>query len=201
VGAQRGSRAVAADCRVSRTQARLSSRLGIAGNSPGPDKDFTTAVAETAGVGVERRSARVTSNWLPGWAGALWSAIYVMVLLLWLVTAADLLVMVYMYALPSAAVAGLTLVSAVWLVAEAIGWGSGLLAVPLTGVPPRESSGTWRRPAAAATLTEVDRHAGSAQLLRASLVLMSLGMAYMLLVMQFGTAPGGMPPGRHMSGM
>ena len=79
---------------------------------------------------------------------------------LWLLTAADLGVMVYMFALASLRyLVVVTVMLAVWELAEAAAWASGRLG---TG---RDSAG-----------------------LRVSLALMNAGMAYMLLAMQFGTA-------------
>ena len=81
---------------------------------------------------------------------------------LWLLTAADLAVMVYMFALMSLRyLVVVTVLLAGWQLAEAAAWAAGRLG------------------------------RGHVTGLRVSLALMSAGMAYMLLAMQFGMASAG----------
>jgi len=91
---------------------------------------------------------------------------------LWLLTTADLAVMVYMFALASLRyLVAVTVMLAAWQLAEAAAWAAGRLGAG------RDGAG-----------------------LRVSLALMSAGMAYMLLAMQFGMAMTG-PGGPGMPGM
>lgn len=112
----------------------------------------------------------------------------------WVVSVVDLSGMVYMFTMISHRLQPLTLVLVVWSVLEAVLWASGLgfglLRVHRNGAP--------RGPA---TVTEhgVD--------LRITLTVMTLGMAYMFLVMQYGMPATGQTPdqmpgmGTGMSGM
>ena len=115
---------------------------------------------------------------------------------LWVLTAADLAVMAYMFALSSVRyLVVLTTVLAAWQVAEAIAWASGYLCPAVPGTRLVAAGGARGlavpRPASSG-------HEGLA--LRASLALMSLGMAYMLVAMQFGMPMPG-PAGPLMPGM
>jgi len=114
---------------------------------------------------------------------------------IWVLTAADLAVMAYMFALSSVRyLIVLTVILAAWQLAEAIAWASGYLSPAVAHAPVAAAAGpgaiTVPRPASSG-------HNGRA--LRASLALMNLGMAYMLVAIQFGMAgmagPGmpGMP--------
>ena len=96
--------------------------------------------------------------------------------LLWLVGLADTLAMVYMFALPAAAITALTAALAGYFAAEAAGWTAG--AFDGDG-PLRRRVGRAREPRPAEQLLR-----RSTFELRATLAAMALGMGYMLVAMQ-----------------
>ncbi|ASW53420.1 DUF5134 domain-containing protein [Plantactinospora sp. KBS50] len=103
----------------------------------------------------------------------------------WLLTAFDLAAMVYMFALMSTRFpAAITVLLAAAFVVESAGWATGKLV---------------RTAPAHATAANGQHHGGEVLSMRISLALMGLGMAYMLLAMQFGTDMGSNMPG--MPGM
>jgi hypothetical protein len=145
---------------------------------------------------------------------------------LWVIQAVDLAVMVYMFAMMSRRVVAVTVLLALWLLLESAGWASGLLTTVAThedliapddpqgelaseshrrtteddrSVTPRQGGASLSKAGAATSLASSPplRHgSGHALSLRITLAAMSLGMAYMLLAMQFGiSAMGSMTPG------
>ncbi len=130
---------------------------------------------------------------------------------LWPIAGVDLAAMGYMFAMPSMRLGWLTGLLAAWFAAQALGWATGgLSTVADTGLgeqktaPARESpeiataANAPRRGPASRTvslkrITAATTHLGSAHSLsiRATLIVMSLGMAYMFLAMQFGMTPLG----------
>ncbi|HTY71852.1 MAG TPA: DUF5134 domain-containing protein [Acidimicrobiales bacterium] len=134
----------------------------------------------------------------------------------WPLTAVDLLAMAYMFAIPQHGDAVLSTVLAAWFAIEAIAWAAG----PLAHAAERAGVG-WPEPEAGAALparpvvavgaagpalvarTEPAVSQGhherlDSRVVRATLSLMSLGMGYMILAMQFGMASMSM---HGMSGM
>jgi hypothetical protein len=102
----------------------------------------------------------------------------------WPLTAFDLAAMVYMFAMMSTRLpAVLTVLLAVAFVVESAGWATGWLV----------------RTAPAHATAASDRHSGQVLSMRISLALMGIGMAYMLLAIQFGPGAGPDMPG--MAGM
>jgi hypothetical protein len=141
---------------------------------------------------------------------------------LWLVAAVDLGAMVYMFAMSSTRYQALTALLAVWFVVEALAWASGRLAAvaqheALVLQEPRADtddqpdiegpSGSARGGAVATSLLApalaAHHRAVHGRSVRVTLTLMSLGMGYMLLAMQYGMpAMASMTPGSgHMPGM
>jgi len=111
---------------------------------------------------------------------------------LWVLSAADLAVMYYMFALSSVRyLIAFTVLLAAWQAAEALAWASGYLSPAPAAVLAAGGGGG----AVAARRPGSGGHSGLA--VRVGLAVMSLGMGYMLLAMQFG-----MPnPGPAMPGM
>ncbi|MGH3094390.1 MAG: DUF5134 domain-containing protein [Streptosporangiales bacterium] len=125
---------------------------------------------------------------------------------LWLVGGIDLAAMVYMFAMSQVRVSWLSWLLVAWFCLQAIGWASGWL-----GAAGRRGLGgsPRARPALAGTggpgaatrrsaAEDVERDYDGAQSLsvRVTLLVMSLGMAYMFLAMQLGmTHMGGGVPG------
>lgn len=119
---------------------------------------------------------------------------------LWLIAVIDLGSMVYMFAMTSIRYEALTVVLAVWCVAESAGWATGRLLDPLlvfAGTPittPGLTSApnhAGDQPTSHARRDEPrgrgpGQHTGHTKDLRITLTLMGLGMAYMLLAMQYG---------------
>ncbi len=125
---------------------------------------------------------------------------------LWLIAAVDLAAMIFMFAAMAHPVGALTTALVIWFTIEALGWAFGYVRMsePRLGEPlpdvdiaaPVEPTGGL----AVAVRTDRPRTATrSDTLLRASLVLMSLGMAYMFLAMLVGASGTPMQPG--MPGM
>ena len=133
--------------------------------------------------------------------------------LLWLVATIDLAAMVYMFAMMDFRLLWLTIALAGWFVVQATGWTTGRLYATLAhgglGGPsadrlisapgqrtPTGSAGKSAQPASHHPL-----HHGSSHhaVIRATLAVMSMGMAYMLIAMQFGMAS--MPAWRACSGV
>ncbi|NMH97550.1 DUF5134 domain-containing protein [Pseudonocardia acidicola] len=131
---------------------------------------------------------------------------------LWLATVVDLAAMAYMFTLASFRVLWLTIALAAWLIVEAAGWASGRLytvleqgglggarTAPVPASVPSDaasgSAGPGLPGAAARPRPAVVVHGTvHATWIRVTLALMALGMAYMLLAMQFGMgAMAGMP--------
>ena len=122
--------------------------------------------------------------------------------LLWLVATVDLAAMVYMFAMVDVRLLWLTVALAAWFVVQATGWTTGRLDAALAhgglGSPPPDrpvSAATPPTPTESAgkqvqTASHHHVHDGSSHhaVIRATLAVMSLGMAYMLIAMQFGTA-------------
>jgi hypothetical protein len=130
---------------------------------------------------------------------------------LWLIATVDLGAMVYMFQMMASTSAVVTIALAAWFLIEAAGWGSGLLSATAgrqslsvaadpeaaPGAVDVEAPGTGADASAVgrstvAVLTE-RRHRSYASAVRLSLVVMALGMAYMLLAMQYGTTAMPMP--------
>jgi hypothetical protein len=110
---------------------------------------------------------------------------------LWLAAAADLAAMVYMFVTPIAGFAWLTWVLAGWTALQALGWLTGSL-------PTRADLGSAAGRRVAATAYPSSRMVS----IRVSLAAMNLGMAYMLLAMEFGMAlKPAMAPMPGMTGM
>jgi hypothetical protein len=127
---------------------------------------------------------------------------------LWLIASLDLAAMVYMFAMMDLRLLWLTVLLAGWFIVQATGWTTGRLYATLAhgglgGPQPN-------RPVSAATAptstgsADSQPHRGSHHhlyhgsshhaVIRATLTVMSMGMAYMLIAMQFGTASmPGMP--------
>lgn len=148
---------------------------------------------------------------------------------LWTIAVVDMVAMAYMFLLTSIdALAAVTVLLAVWSVAQSLGWASGFLATaapygdsaavqatrvlgghaPAPDTAARASAGgqapaTSTAVVAAAVAGPVARpvtvRAAHTRPSRVTLTLMNVGMAYMLLAMQFGMATGGSPgmPGMH----
>lgn len=147
---------------------------------------------------------------------------------LWLVSVADLAWMAYMFAMTGTRLVWLSVLGVVWFGVQVVGWAGGRLGRvlehgglgdPAPGSLPLVSQSVARSTAGSAGSGEAEAAsgpvgtgtpAGVAQLrgvidgghrdwsVRASLTVMALGMAYMLLAMQFGMSPmpsmtGGMP--------
>lgn len=102
----------------------------------------------------------------------------------WPVAVVDLAAMVYMFAMMSARSAALSVLLAAWFAAEAVAW--------LVG-PALMCRGLHRPHARATPTASPAAHLDGA--VRVTLAVMSLGMAYMFLAMQFGmhAGPAGMP--------
>jgi hypothetical protein len=128
--------------------------------------------------------------------------------MLWLVATVDLAAMGYMFAMMDLRLLWLTIVLAGWFVGQATGWTTGRLYATLAlgglGGPPPDrpvSAATARTPTGCAgkqphrgSHHHLDRGSSHPTVIRATLAVMSMGMAYMLIAMQFGTAPmTGMP--------
>ncbi len=123
-------------------------------------------------------------------------------LLLWLIAATDLASMVYMFSMSTTRIQVLTLLLVVWFVLEAAGWASGAMFALLRAPAEAQeaASSATRQPvptraeAAATVIIQADRqsqgrlakHSEHMRDLRITLALMSLGMAYMFLAMQYG---------------
>lgn len=108
---------------------------------------------------------------------------------LWLAAVVDLAAMAYMFAMMSYRLLGLTVVLIAWFVLQAVSWAGGR---PLGGGSPPRPPEAISRPMS----------------LRISLCAMCIGMAYMLVVMQWGTSvmvvpseTGGAPGMPGMPGM
>lgn len=127
---------------------------------------------------------------------------------LWLIATLDLAAMVYMFTMMDLRLLWLTVALVGWLVVEATGWTTGSLYATLTlgglgGPPPNQPVSAAPAPPPTGSAGEQPnpgsphhRHRGSSHrvLVCATLAVMSMGMAYMLIAMQFGTAPmTGMP--------
>jgi Domain of unknown function (DUF5134) len=131
---------------------------------------------------------------------------------LWLLNVIDLTTMVYMFAMMSTRVVWLTILLAVWLLLQAAGWVTGRLWAVLevgglggtrpvqTRVPAATKITTG--PAARQPYQDLTAHGipahnhshGARVVISTTLTLMGLGMAYMLIAMQFGMHPmPGMP--------
>lgn len=115
---------------------------------------------------------------------------------LWAISIADLVAMVYMFALPGAAVSPLTYALAGYFGAEAVAWitrllgdtgrWQGTLALPASGSP-AQAPASPVGPASSVGLASPISLAGRASLgLRATLAIMATGMAYMFAAMQAG---------------
>lgn len=133
----------------------------------------------------------------------------------WLVAAVDLGVMAAMFELMDSRNALVTVLLAAWCVVEAAGWASGRLSAvaqrealsmaagegaDVDGGHPVEGADLGHGAAAVegaaeprATVLTARRHGTYALTVRLSLVVMALGMAYMLLAMQYGTVAMPMP--------
>jgi Domain of unknown function (DUF5134) len=142
---------------------------------------------------------------------------------LWLITALDLVAMVYMFAMMSSARhLVLTVLLVVWFAVEALGWVSGRLAslaqhealvlegsAPVvencsqTEDPNEQGGGRTIATSLLAPSLATRRRAVHARSVRVTLTLLSLAMAYMLLAMQFGlpAMTSIAPDGGHMPGM
>jgi hypothetical protein len=137
---------------------------------------------------------------------------------LWAASVIDLAVMIYMFAMMSTRVVWLTILLALWLVLQAAGWATGRLwavleAGGLGGARPVQAripaaaeitAGAATRqphqdPAAHSTPAHLHSH-GARVVISTTLTLMGLGMAYMLIAMQFGMQFGMHPmPGMPMA--
>lgn len=123
----------------------------------------------------------------------------------WLIAAVDLGAMAYMFEMMESKNAVVTVLLAAWFLVEAAGWASGRLstvaereALSLAAEHDGVVSDAGRGPDVAAdrspvTVLAVRRHGTYTRSVRLSLVVMALGMAYMLLAMQYGTAAMSMP--------
>jgi hypothetical protein len=124
---------------------------------------------------------------------------------LWLVAVIDLAAMVYMFAMMDVRLLWLTVPLVGWFVVQATGWSTGWLCTVLThgglgGLQPTPAvSALTARTATGASgehahdvSGHTDHDASHRTITRAALALMSVGMAYMLIIMQFGvaTTPG-----------
>jgi hypothetical protein len=127
---------------------------------------------------------------------------------LWLIATLDLATMVYMFAMMDLRLLWLTVALAAWFIVQATGWTTARLYTtlahgglgdpppngPTTTVPtptPTESTGNQPHPGPPTHPHHGNTHRN---LIRATLAMMSMGMAYMLIAMQFGTASmPGMP--------
>jgi hypothetical protein len=107
---------------------------------------------------------------------------------LWPALAADLAAMAYMFVMPIPGFTWLTGVLVAWFALEAAGWVTGSL-------PSRADLGSAAGGRVGATAYPSSRMVS----IRVSLAVMNLGMAYMLLAMEFGMAP--MPAMAPMPGM
>lgn len=134
---------------------------------------------------------------------------------LWMVTVVDLAAMVYMFAMMTTRLVWLTIPLVIWFVLQATGWATGRLytAVNHGGLgasQPRPARalggvGAARRPPAGSPrdqphqAPEAHSHdTGSSahrSVISITLALMALGMAYMLVAMQFGMSVMGSMPG------
>lgn len=128
---------------------------------------------------------------------------------LWPIAGVDLAAMVYMFAMPAMRLGWLTGLLVTWFALQALGWATGgLSTVADTGLgepttAPASESPQIATAASAARRGPVTRmislkrttaattHLGSAHSLsvRATLIVMNVGMAYMFLAMQFGMTP------------
>jgi Domain of unknown function (DUF5134) len=126
---------------------------------------------------------------------------------LWLLNVIDLTAMVYMFAMMSTRVVWLTIPLALWLVLQAAGWVTGRLwavleAGGLGGTRPVQTripaaTKITTRPAARQPYQDLTAHStpahnhshGARVVISTTLTLMALGMAYMLIAMQFGMHP------------
>lgn len=117
--------------------------------------------------------------------------------LLWPVTTIDLTAMVYMFAMTSTRSRLLTGVLVAWLIVEALSWGTGLLATLVRhgglGLSrqraervPAMANAAAPEPLAAAPARTTGEDLLRGWAIRASLTVMSIGMAYMLIAMQLG---------------
>jgi DMSO/TMAO reductase YedYZ heme-binding membrane subunit len=134
--------------------------------------------------------------------------------LLWVITMVDLALMTYMFAMPGTRLKWLSVLAIAWFAVEATWWSTGRLArlvdrggfgyegdlsVPVGA----EANDPRALPEQPASETAVPMHGA---LLRVSLCVMCLAMAYMLVVMQFamsgsGGGGGSMPGMGNMPGM
>jgi hypothetical protein len=127
---------------------------------------------------------------------------------LWRIAAIDLAAMVYMFAMMDLRLLWLTIALVGWFVVQATGWSTGRLYATLThgglGGSPSDrpvSAATARTPTGSAgkqshraSRHHPDRGSSHHTVIRGTLTVMSMGMAYMLIAMQFGMAPmPGMP--------
>jgi hypothetical protein len=134
---------------------------------------------------------------------------------LWLIAGVGLAAMVYMFAMTSVRITELSVALAAWFVVEAIGWVSGVfstlarrvgLGAPLryaTRTVEMTTAGAGRPVVSTVSVPEVPEHDPVRGIpVRLSLAGMSIGMAYMLLAMQFGmSAMQTMTPMPGMLGM
>jgi Domain of unknown function (DUF5134) len=121
---------------------------------------------------------------------------------LWLVAAVDLAAMGYMFAMMDFRLLWLTVALAGWFVVQATGWTSGRLYTTLAhgglgGAQPdrpvgttavRTLAGSAAKQPQPASRHQLHRGSSHQTVIRATLAVMSMGMAYMLIAMQFGTA-------------
>lgn len=136
---------------------------------------------------------------------------------LWPIVGVDLAAMAYMFGMPSTHLAWLTELLIAWFAVQALGWLTGHLAgfvnhrglggprLPVATGPPEDAGYPARLPAGSGLRTATTLPAGTATTavpsayrasIRATLTVMSLGMAYMFLAMQLGMIHmGGMMPG------
>jgi hypothetical protein len=128
---------------------------------------------------------------------------------LWLLSVVDLVWMAYMLGAMDRSVGVWSLLGAAWFIAQALGWGSGLLGSLVgergfTGrrVARMSTGGPGQVAAVPVSGTDVGGDRTYDMAVRVSLTLMSAGMAYMLLAMRYGMAAvPGMPEMHHMPGM
>jgi Domain of unknown function (DUF5134) len=120
---------------------------------------------------------------------------------LWLTATLDLAAMVYMFAMTDLRLLWLTVALAAWFIIEATGWTTARLYTTLVhgglGDPPphrpttTDSTADQPQPGSPHYLHRGNAHRN---LIRATLAMMSIGMAYMLIAMQLGPASmSGMP--------
>jgi Domain of unknown function (DUF5134) len=127
---------------------------------------------------------------------------------LWLIATLDLAAMVYMFAMMDLRLVWLTVALAAWFIIQATGWTTARLYTTLAhgglgDPPPNRPTTTPPTPTPTESTANQPQprsphhpHRGNTHrnLIRATLAMMSMGMAYMLIAMQFGTASmPGMP--------